>query len=72
MHQGQELSDRNIESEGKLGKLVQNVNRVDKAMRISEDLGRHDGSGWDLLLHKKNSLSVSSMKCRGHSRVERQ
>ena len=34
------------------------------ARRINEDLGRHDGSEWDLLLHKKVSLSVSSMKCR--------
>ena len=44
MRQGQEQSDRNFESEGKIGKLVQNVKRMGTARRINEDLGRHDGT----------------------------
>jgi hypothetical protein len=68
MHQGQELSDRNIESEGKLGKLVQNVNRVYTARLITEDLGWHDGTCCCTITF---FISLST-EMQGHCRVARQ
>ena len=68
MHQGQELSDRNIESEGKLGKLVQNVNRVYTARLITADLGWHDGT---CCCTKTFFISLST-EMQGHCRVARQ
>ena len=65
---GQEQSDRNIESEGKIGKLVQNVKRMGTARRINEDLGRHDGT---CLCTKKFYISLST-EMQGHCRVARQ
>ena len=68
MRQGLEQSDRNFESEGKLGKLVQNVNRVYTARLITEDLGRHDGT----CCCTKTFLISLSNEMQGQSRVARQ
>jgi hypothetical protein len=68
MRQGQEQSDRNFESEGKIGKLVQNVKRMGTARRINEDLGWHYGT----CSCTKTFLISLSTEMQGHCRVARQ
>ena len=65
---GQEQSDRNFESEGKIGKLVQNVKRMGTARRINEDLGRHNGT---YSCTKTFFISLSS-EMQEHCRIARQ
>ena len=66
--QGQEQSDRNFESEGKIGKLVQNVKRMGTARQINEDLGLHNGT---CSCTKTFFISLST-ETQGHCRVARQ
>ncbi len=65
---GQEQSDRNFESEGKIGKLVQNAKGMGTARQINEGLGRHNGT---CLCTKKFFISLSTEMQR-HCRVARQ
>jgi len=68
MRRGQEQSDRSFESEGKIGKLVQNVKGMGTARWINEGLGRHYGS---CSCTKTFFISLSS-EMQGHCRVARQ
>ncbi len=62
------LNDRNFKSEGKIGKLVQNVNKMDTARQINENLGRRNGT----CSCTKTLFIGLSTETQGHSRVAKQ